>query len=283
MDKFNNLLILTRIHKPIGIFLLLWPTLSALFIASGGLPNIKILTIFILGTILMRSAGCVVNDLADRNLDCFVERTKNRPIPSNLVSPKEASILALILITLCFMLVIQLNFMTICIAFFALIFSLTYPLTKRFFAVPQLYLGITFGFGILMAFSAVQNTIPQLAVILFISNIFWAFAYDSQYAVRDMVDDKKINIRSAPLTFNKKIILMVTLSYFVMFLSLFTIGILGNFTYIFYALLSLALVISMYGCFEGRHMDAEKNFKAFLRNNYVGIFIFLGFVSQLQN
>tara|TARA_B110000238_G_scaffold126785_1_gene136864 strand:+ start:695 stop:1540 length:846 start_codon:yes stop_codon:yes gene_type:complete len=281
MDKFNNLLNLTRIHKPIGIFLLLWPTLSALFLASGGLPNIKVLTIFIFGTILMRSAGCVANDLADRNLDCFVERTKNRPIASNLVSPKEASILLLILIIFSFILVIQLNFMTICIAFIALIFSLTYPLTKRFFAVPQLYLGVTFGFGILMAFSAVQNKIPTEALILFIANVFWSFAYDSHYAVSDMADDKKINIRSSPLTFNKKIIFMVVLSYFLMFLSLFIIGILENFTYIFYVLLSAASLIAMFGCFESRKMDAEKNFKAFLRNNYVGIIIFLGFVSQL--
>ena len=283
MDKFNNLLILTRIHNPIGIFLLLWPTLSALFMASGGFPNIRVLTIFIFGTILMRTAGCVVNDLIDRNLDCFVERTKNRPIASNIVSPKEASILLLVLIIFCFILVIQLNFMTICIAFIALIFSLTYPLTKRFFAVPQLYLGVTFGFGILMAFSAVQNKIPTEALILFISNIFWAFAYDSHYAVGDMADDKKINIRSSPLTFNKKIIFIVTLSYFLMFLSLFIIGTLENFSYIYYVLLSLAFVIAMYGCIESRHMDAKKNFKAFLRNNYVGMIIFFGFVSQLHN
>ena len=173
--------------------------------------------------------------------------------------------------------------MTICIAFIALMFSLTYPLTKRFFAVPQLYLGVTFGFGILMAFSAVQNKIPTEALILFISNIFWAFAYDSHYAVGDMADDKKINIRSSPLTFNKKIISIVTLSYFLMFLSLFIIGTLENFTYIYYVLLSLALVIAMYGCFESRHMDAKKNFKAFLRSNYVGMIIFFGFVSQLHN
>jgi 4-hydroxybenzoate polyprenyltransferase len=171
--------------------------------------------------------------------------------------------------------------MTICIAFIALIFSLTYPLTKRFFAVPQLYLGVTFGFGILMAFSAVQNKIPTEALILFIANVFWSFAYDSHYAVSDMADDKKINIRSSPLTFNKKIIFMVVLSYFLMFLSLFIIGILENFTYIFYVLLSAASLIAMFGCFESRKMDAEKNFKAFLRNNYVGIIIFLGFVSQL--
>ena len=281
MDKFESLLNLTRINKPIGIFLLLWPTLSALFLASGGFPNIKILTIFILGTILMRSAGCVVNDLADRNLDCFVERTKSRPITSGLVSLKGALILSLVLIIFSFMLVIQLNSLTIYIACFALIFSLTYPLTKRFFAIPQLYLGITFGFGVLMAFSAVQNKIPIEALILFGANIFWAFAYDSHYAISDMEDDKKLNIHSAPLTFNNKIVLMITLSYFLMFLHLFIIGVLKEFTFSFYVFLGLAIIISMYGCFEGRHMDPSKNFKAFLRNNYVGILIFVGFLSQI--
>ncbi|MDA9210728.1 4-hydroxybenzoate octaprenyltransferase [Methylophilaceae bacterium] len=281
MNKFSSLLILTRINKPIGIFLLLWPTLCAILLASEGIPNIKILFIFILGTILMRSAGCVVNDLLDHKLDSFVERTKSRPIASGLVSVKDAIILLILLLIPSFVLVIQLNYLTILISFFALIFSLTYPLTKRFFTIPQLYLGVTFGFGILMAFSAIQNTIPLEAQILFVANIFWAFAYDSHYAISDMKDDKKLNIYSAPLTFNKKIVLMITLSYFFMFLSLFIIGGLNKFTIIFYFLLSLAMLVSMYGCFEGRSMDPEKNFKAFLRNNYVGLIIFIGFLSQI--
>lgn len=281
MNKFSSLLILTRINKPIGIFLLLWPTLCAILLASEGIPNIKILFIFILGTILMRSAGCVVNDLLDHKLDSFVERTKSRPIASGLVSVKDAIILLILLLIPSFVLVIQLNYLTILISFFALIFSLTYPLTKRFFTIPQLYLGVTFGFGILMAFSAIQNTIPLEAQILFVANIFWAFAYDSHYAISDMKDDKKLNIYSAPLTFNKKIVLMITLSYFFMFLSLFIIGGLNKFTIIFYFLLSLAMLVSMYGCFEGRSMDPEKNFKAFLRNNYIGLIIFIGFLSQI--
>jgi 4-hydroxybenzoate polyprenyltransferase len=281
MNKFSSLLILTRINKPIGIFLLLWPTLCAILLASEGIPNIKILFIFILGTILMRSAGCVVNDLLDHKLDSFVERTKSRPIASGLVSVKDAIILLILLLIPSFVLVIQLNYLTILISFFALIFSLTYPLTKRFFTIPQLYLGVTFGFGILMAFSAIQNTIPLEAQILFVANIFWAFAYDSHYAISDMKDDKKLNIYSAPLIFNKKIVLMITLSYFFMFLSLFIIGGLNKFTIIFYFLLSLAMLVSMYGCFEGRSMDPEKNFKAFLRNNYVGLIIFIGFLSQI--
>ena len=281
MNKFSSLLILTRINKPIGIFLLLWPTLCAILLASEGIPNIKILFIFILGTILMRSAGCVVNDLLDHKLDSFVERTKSRPIASGLVSVKDAIILLILLLIPSFVLVIQLNYLTILISFFALILSLTYPLTKRFFTIPQLYLGVTFGFGILMAFSAIQNTIPLEAQILFVANIFWAFAYDSHYAISDMKDDKKLNIYSAPLTFNKKIVLMITLSYVFMFLSLFIIGGLNKFTIIFYFLLSLAMLVSMYGCFEGRSMDPEKNFKAFLRNNYVGLIIFIGFLSQI--
>lgn len=229
----------------------------------------------------MRSAGCVANDLADRNLDSFVKRTENRPITSGLVSPQNAIILLLLLLILSFLLVIQLNYLTICISFFAVLFSLTYPFSKRFFTIPQLYLGVTFGFGILMAFSAVQNKIPLEALILFIANIFWAFSYDSHYAISDMEDDKKLNIYSAPLTFNNQIILMITLSYFLMFLNLFIIGILKEFTISYYILLILAIVISMYGCFKSRHMEPYENFKAFLRNNYVGVMIFAGFLSQI--
>ena len=281
MGKFSTLINLTRINKPIGIFLLLWPTLSALWLASEGMPNIKMLVIFILGTILMRSAGCVVNDLADRKFDSFVKRTKNRPITSGLVSIQEAIILLLSLLIASLLLVIQLNYLTIWISFFAFLFSLTYPFTKRFFNLPQLYLGVTFGFGVLMAFSAVQNQIPIEALILFLSNIFWAFSYDSHYAISDIEDDKKLNIHSAPLSFNNKIILMITLSYFLMFLHLFIIGVLKDFTLSFYVFLGLAITISMYGCFESRHMDPYKNFKAFLRNNYVGLIIFSAFFSQI--
>ena len=281
MDKFSTLLNLTRINKPIGIFLLLWPTLCSICLASEGIPSVKILVIFILGTILMRSAGCVANDLADRNLDFFVERTKNRPITSGLVSTRDAAMLLFVLLICSFIIVVQLNYFTILISFVALLFSLTYPFTKRFFAIPQLYLGITFGFGILMAFSAIQNTITLEAQILFISNIFWVFAYDSHYAISDMVDDKKLNIHSAPLTFNNKIIMMITLCYFLMFLGLCIIGFLKEFTMSFYVLLCMAIIISMYGCFESRHMEPNKNFKAFLRNHHVGFIIFIGFFSQI--
>ena len=281
MEKFSAIIDLTRIKKPIGIFLLMWPTLSALWLASGGAPKIKIFCIFILGIVLMRSAGCVANDLVDRNIDSFVERTKNRPITSGIVSVKEALILLLLLLLFSFFLVIQLNLLTIGISVAALLFSLTYPFTKRFFKIPQLYLGVTFGFGILMAFSAVQGMIPLEAVILFIANIFWAFSYDSHYAIADMTDDKKLKVFSAPITFNKNIMLIITLSYFLMFLNLIIIGFLMKFTFSFYCCLALGLIISIYGCIDSRDKDPNKNFKAFLRNNYVGFIVFFGFFSQM--
>jgi len=280
MNKFNALINLTRIDKPIGIFLLLWPTLSAIYLASEGAPSNHILFIFIFGTVLMRSAGCIANDLADRKIDAFVERTKNRPIASGIVKPQEARILLLLLLVFSLLLVIQLNFLTICMSSLAILFALTYPFTKRIFIIPQLYLGITFGFGILMAFTAIQNKIPLEALILFIANIFWVFSYDSHYAITDMEDDKKLNIYSAALTFNNKIIMMIVLSYFFMFINLIIIGILKEYSFVFFIFLSIAALISFYGCFDSRDMNPHKNFKAFLRNNYVGIIVFLGFISQ---
>lgn len=280
MSKFHALISLTRIDKPIGIFLLLWPTLSAIYLASEGLPSNHILFIFIFGTVLMRSAGCIANDLADRKIDVFVERTKNRPIASGIVKLQEARILLLLLLVFSFLLVIQLNFLTICMSSLALLFALTYPFAKRIFIIPQLYLGVTFGFGILMAFTAIQNKIPLEALILFIANIFWAFSYDSHYAITDMEDDKKLNIYSAPLTFSNKIIMMIVLSYLFMFINLIIIGILKGYSFIFFIFLSVAALISLYGCFDSRDMNPHKNFKAFLRNNYVGGIVFLGFISQ---
>lgn len=281
MTKLSAFINLTRINKPIGIFLLLWPTLTALFLASDGFPNTHILLIFILGTIIMRSAGCIINDLIDSNIDPLVKRTRNRPIAAGIIRPKEAIIVLLLLLICAIFLVMQLNIFSFGIAFLALLFSLTYPFTKRFFVMPQVYLGITFGFGILMAFSAIQDTLPLEAIILFIANVFWAVSYDSHYAIMDMEDDKKININSTALFFGNKIMIMITLSYFFMFINLIFIGILKEFNLIFFLMLAIALVIALYGCFESRYMESQKNFEAFLRNNYVGIFVFIGFVSQL--
>ena len=148
--------------------------------------------------------------------------------------------------------------------------------------MPQIYLGITFGFGILMAFSAIQDNLPLEALILFTANVFWAFSYDSHYAIMDLEDDKKLKINSTALFFGNKILIMITLSYFFMFLNLIFIGFLKEFNLSFFLMLAIALAIALYGCFESRYMESQKNFEAFLRNNYVGIFVFIGFISQLH-
>jgi len=280
VSKFIAFFRLVRLNKPVGIFLLLWPTLWGIWLASHGFPNFKILGIFIVGTILMRSAGCAVNDLVDRKVDPLVARTKYRPVASGTITPKEALLLIFILLSLSFCLVLQLNALAVQIAFLALFFVVTYPFTKRFFIMPQLYLGITFGFGILMAFAAIQNQIPVEALMLFVANIFWGIAYDSHYAISDMNDDKKLKIHSAPLTFGHMTVKMIFGSYCFMFFILFLIGFLSKFSLYYYIFLIISIIIALYGCWRGRNLNPNENFHAFLLNNYVGFFVFLGFFSQ---
>tara|TARA_B110000037_G_scaffold216667_1_gene276214 strand:+ start:8198 stop:9046 length:849 start_codon:yes stop_codon:yes gene_type:complete len=272
---------LMRLDKPVGIFLLLWPTLWALFLASNALPDLKLLSIFIAGSILMRSAGCVINDYFDRKIDPQVQRTKNRQIGLGNVTLYEVFFIVLALSLTSFILVLQLNLLSMQVAFIAFLFVISYPLTKRFFCMPQLYLGITFGFGILIAFSAVQNQIPSQAFLLFAANIFWAIAYDSHYAVSDMSDDRALNIYSVPLTFKGLTIKIIFISYLLMFFILYVIGFIEQFSYQYYLALLIAIFIALYNCNLSKKLNSEKNFKAFLLNNYLGCFIFLGFLSQI--
>ena len=216
MAQLNAYVRLMRLDKPIGILLLLWPTLSALWIASGGFPDAKILTIFVLGTILMRSAGCVMNDLADRNFDGHVARTHQRPLVAGEVSIRQALLLAACLSLVSFGLVRLLNGLTIALSFIALFLAASYPFTKRFFALPQAYLGIAFGFGIPMAFTAVQESTPQVAWLMLLANICWSLAYDTEYAMVDRPHDLKIGIRSSAITFGRFDVLMVMFFYMVM-------------------------------------------------------------------
>ena len=281
MSYLKNLILLTRINRPIGIFLLLWPTLTALLVAQQGIPELKIIIIFIIGTILMRSAGCIANDLADRNIDIHIDRTKNRPLATRELSAFEALLLLCILLFLSLFLVLQLNLLTIKLSLCALLSVLIYPFCKRFFAVPQLMLGISFGFGILMAFAAIQDSIPFEAWALFIANIFWALSYDSHYAIKDMKDDQKINIQSSALTFKHYTIPLILLSFTLMFLILLFIGYGNDYSISFYILIAISLVIALRGSVRGISMDPDKNFEAFLSNNYVGFFMFTAFLSQM--
>ncbi len=192
---------LTRLDKPIGILLLLWPTLWGMWLASAGQPNWIILWIFVLGVVLMRSAGCAINDYADRDFDSKVARTKNRPLATGLISKKEAIIVAASLSLCAFLLILRLNRLTIYLSLAALFLALTYPYTKRFFAIPQAYLGVAFGFGIPMSFAALTNTVPSIAWVMLLANVFWAIAYDTEYAMVDREDDRKIGIKSSALFF----------------------------------------------------------------------------------
>ena len=271
---------LTRLDKPIGTLLLLWPTLWALWIAADGRPAWMLVWIFCLGTLLMRSAGCVMNDLADRNFDAHVKRTKDRPLAAGLVSVKEALWLAAALSAAAFGLVLALNALTIALSFAALALAATYPFTKRFLSVPQAYLGVAFGFGIPMAFAAQSNNLPDIAWWLLLANVFWAIAYDTEYAMVDRDDDIRIGIKTAAITFGRFDVAAVMLCYASMLALLAMIGMRLQFGLYYYLGLGAAGLISLYHYSLIRGRRREDCFKAFLHNNWVGGVIFAGIAAN---
>lgn len=267
---------LVRLDKPIGSLLLLWPTLCALWIASEGKPDWHLIFIFILGTVLMRSAGCAINDFADRDLDRHVKRTSGRPLTSGKLKPVEAVWVAGMLAFLSFLLVLSLNWLTIGLSVVALVVAMTYPLFKRFFALPQAYLGIAFGFGIPMAFAAVQNKVPQIAWFLLLANVFWALAYDTEYAMVDRDDDLKIGIHTSAITFGRYDVLAVMVCYFMMFFIVLLTGIHAGLGKWFLIGWSVALLCAFYHYKLIRNRDRIGCFQAFLHNNWLGAFVFFG-------
>jgi len=271
---------LMRLDKPIGTLLLLWPTLWALWIASDGRPDAMTFAIFCVGTLLMRSAGCVMNDLADRNFDAHVERTKDRPLAAGLVSVKEALWLAAGLTIGAFCLVLAFNRFTIVLSFVALGLAATYPFTKRFFSMPQAYLGVTFGFGIPMAFAAVGNQLPALAWWLLLANIFWVIAYDTEYAMVDRDDDLRIGIKTAAITLGHFDVAAVMLCYAAMLAVLAMIGMKLQFGLYYYLGLAAAGLIMLYHYTLIRERRREGCFKAFLHNNWVGGVVFAGIAAN---
>jgi 4-hydroxybenzoate polyprenyltransferase len=265
-----------RLDKPIGILLLLWPTLWALWVASDGRPTAWIVAIFVIGTVLMRSAGCVINDYVDKDFDGHVERTRNRPLAARRISPKEALWLAAGLAVLSFVLILPLNGLTIAMSVPALFLAGSYPFTKRFFAIPQAYLGIAFGFGIPMAFAAFQNDIPLEAWMMLLANVFWAVAYDTEYAMVDRPDDLKIGIKTSAITFGRFDVAAVMACYAATLLILGWVGLTTGGGAIFLAGLAVAAGIIAYHYTLIRERDRPKCFKAFLHNNWVGAAIFAG-------
>ena len=278
-EKLNLYEKLMRLDKPIGILLLLWPTLWGLWLSANGHPSWVVLWIFILGTVLMRSAGCVINDYADRDFDRHVERTKERPLTAGKVSTKEALALFAGLSLCAFALVLLLgNQLVIWMSIPALFLAASYPFTKRFLAIPQAYLGIAFGFGIPMAYAAQLHSVPLEAWLLLLANVFWAVAYDAEYAMVDREDDLKIGIKTSAITFGRFDVLAVMLCYAA------TLGILGwvgyrlHLGWAFYISLIVAAEIMGMHFVWIRQRDRMACFKAFLHNNYVGLAIFVGIV-----
>ncbi len=269
---------LVRLDKPIGILLLLWPTLSALWIASDGQPSWQHLVIFCLGTALMRSAGCAINDYADRDFDKHVQRTAERPLTSGKIKSWEAVMVAVVLALLSFALILPLNALTKQLSVVAVIVAGSYPYFKRFFAIPQAYLGIAFGFGIPMAFATVNDVIPTQAWWLLVANVFWAIAYDTEYAMVDREDDLKIGIKTSAITFGNWDVLAIMLSYLISLLLILTCGLQFGLSWPFIIGVVLAGLIAIYHYSLIKERDRAKCFAAFRHNNWLGAAVFSGIV-----
>ncbi|MCS3406856.1 4-hydroxybenzoate octaprenyltransferase [Serratia sp. AKBS12] len=267
---------LMRIDKPIGTLLLLWPTLWALWLAGQGMPPVSILLVFVLGVFLMRAAGCVVNDFADRDFDGHVKRTAKRPLPSGRVSAKEAKILFVILVLVSFALVLTLNAMTIWLSLAALALAWIYPFMKRVSNLPQVVLGAAFGWGIPMAFAAVSEALPLSCWLLLLANICWTVAYDTLYAMVDRDDDLKIGVKSTAVLFGRHDKLIVGLLQFATLLLLLWVGYLSQLGGAFYWSLLLAGALFIHQQQQIATRDRDACFRAFLHNNYVGLVVFIG-------
>ncbi len=276
-ERLKHYISLTRLNRPIGILLLLWPTLWALWIASEGRPNITILVVFVIGTILMRSAGCAINDYADRDFDAHVKRTAQRPLAAKKISTIEALIVAAVLaLSALLLVVIFLNQLTLYLSFAAFFLAASYPFTKRFFVMPQAYLGIAFGFGIPMAFAAETGAVPTLAWWLLTANIFWTIAYDTEYAMVDRDDDVKIGIKTTALLFGKYDVAMVMFCYLVMLAILTAIGKMIGLGWPYFLSLTAACGIALFHYTLIAKRGREQCFKAFLHNNWLGFAVFCG-------
>lgn len=267
---------LMRLDKPIGILLLLWPTLWAQWLAGHGHPDAMVLWIFVLGVVLMRSAGCVINDYADREIDPHVARTRTRPLAAGTVSPKEALWLAAGLALLAFLMILPLGKFVIGLSFVALFLAASYPFTKRFFAIPQAYLGIAFGFGIPMSYAALWDAVPLEAWLLLAANMFWAVAYDTEYAMVDRADDLKLGIKTSAITFGRFDRTAIALCYALTLALLGWVGMQRSLGWAFYAGLGVAAVIAVYHLWLIRGREPAACFRAFLHNAWFGAAIFGG-------
>lgn len=279
-QRLRDYAALTRLNKPIGILLLLWPTLWGLWAAAGGVPQGQVLWVFLAGVVLMRSAGCAINDWADRDIDLHVERTKDRPLTAGRISGTEALVIAAGLALLALVLVIPLGWPVLLMSIPAAFLAGSYPFTKRFFPMPQAYLGIAFGFAIPMAFVAVQGSVPAAAWWMFAANVLWTIAYDTEYALVDKPDDLKIGIRTAAITLGRYDVIGIMLCY-TGALAFWALAALGLGLGAWFAagwLVAAGIAVYHYTLIRGR--DRAQCFKAFLHNNWFGAALFAGLAAH---
>jgi 4-hydroxybenzoate polyprenyltransferase len=277
-ERLSLFVKLTRFDKPVGTLLLLWPTLAALWVASDGQPSGLHLAIFVLGTFLMRSAGCAINDVADRDFDGHVKRTADRVVASGRVSPGAALGVATLLTLLAALLLIPLNLLTFTLAVIGVLVASTYPLFKRFFPLPQAYLAIAFSFGIPMAFAAVQGRVPDVGWWLFAANLFWVVAYDTEYAMVDRDDDLRIGVRSSAILFGRADVAAVMACYGLYFSLLLVVAVRIQAGWPYYLGWAVAVGFAIYHFSLIRTRERERCFRAFRHNQWVGLAVFFGVV-----
>jgi 4-hydroxybenzoate polyprenyltransferase len=280
MKRLYQYALLMRLHRPIGILLLLWPTLWALFFAGHGYPDVLVTTVFVLGVILMRSAGCVINDYADRHIDPHVHRTHDRPIAAGRVSTREALILFIILCVVAFGLVLLMNLLTIALSVVAALLAASYPFMKRYTHWPQVYLGVAFGWSIPMAFAAQTNSIPLIVWWLFITNVLWTVAYDTMYAMVDREDDLVIGVKSTAILFGQADKMIIAGLQISVLLLLLWIGQHENLGILYYLGLLVASGLAIYQQWLIKDRNPQQCFQAFLNNNWFGAAIFAGIAAH---
>ena len=268
--------LLVRLNKPIGILLLMWPTLWALWIAGQGQPPWQIVLIFMLGVTLMRSAGCAINDFADRKIDGLVSRTRLRPIATGLVSAREAVGVFLVLSLLAFLLLFFLNWQTMALSVIAVILAAAYPFMKRYTYFPQVVLGAAFGWAVPMAFMAVTESLPPVAWVVFVATLLWALIYDTQYAMVDREDDLRIGVKSTAILFGRHDLLIIAILQAIMLVLLVVIGLMAGRGWIFYAGLAAGVGFFVYQQMISQEREPKACFEAFLNNNQFGMVVFLG-------
>jgi 4-hydroxybenzoate polyprenyltransferase len=271
---------LTRMHKPIGSLLLLWPMYWALWIASNGKPDILVLIVFTLGVVLMRSAGCVINDYADRKLDPHVLRTKDRPLALGQVEPTEALQLFFVLVFASSLLVLLMNMLTICLSLGAVFLASLYPFMKRHTHLPQIFLGMAFGWAVPMIFAAQTNTVPAMAWLIFTATVIWAVIYDTMYAMVDRDDDLKIGVKSTAILFGDLDKVLIGFFQLLFFIALIMIGQKADLGSLYFTAVFIAFLLSIYHQYLIKDRDRSKCMAAFLNNNWLGLIIFVGIAAD---